>query len=616
MNATEGHSRSFRVTPLALILMAAAVQGGALYGLHLALANDSWLKTHPPLLLALYAVALSVPASVQLLSQHSGARHFWLTIAALGVIFGYFGWHHGSIVGERALVDGTFEGAEVGVPMVVLWLMLLPFLATRLAHGTWSADYHGFFTTAWRNKLLLAEAAMFTIAFWLLLLLWAMLFRSLGVDFFQEMFRTAIFIYPVTALAFGIALHLIGSVERFVGVVLEQILGLFKWLAVVAGLILLLFSIALMFRLPGLLGSGVRIINAAWLLWLVAVMILLLNAAYRDGSGARPYPAFIATALRYIIPAMVLVAAVALYSLGVRISEYGLTTGRFWAVVVAITALVYAAGYSISAFRAGSWMEGMGRVNVSVAIALAATIGIALTPLLSPYRLSANSQYARILAQQGTDAEEASAHQALSRDAWHVLRFDMGRYGRDRLQQLSELQDHPAAERIRARAQDTLAMSEQWARAGGNLRVDVERLNVFPAGRSLDDRLRALLAGGAPGEGQTAFAPAGIAGCSVSDEPCFGLYIDLDRDGIEEFVLFGRYGPSYVFSDAKGLWSRTGSFGFFAGEPERRELQDSLTRSDFGAQDNRLQDLRIGNRVFEFSPVTPDDAIPAPAIAP
>jgi len=443
-----------------------------------------------------------------------------------------------------------------------------------------------------------------------------MLFRSLGVDFFQELFRTPIFIYPVTALAFGVALHLIGSVERFVGVVLEQILGLFKWLAVVAGLLLLLFSIALIAKLPGLVGSGIRIINAAWLLWLVAVMILLLNAAYRDGSGARPYPAFIATALRYIVPAMVLVALVALYSLGVRITEYGLTTARFWAAVVAITALVYAAGYSFSAFRARSWMEGMGRVNVGVAIALVATIGLALTPLLSPYRLSANSQYARVVADQGTGFEDTSARQPRSRDAYRALRFDMGRYGRDRLQQLSELQDHPAAERIRARAQDTLAMNEQWARPGADLRVDVDRLSVFPAGRSLDDGLRALLTDASPDRNQPAFAPAGIVGCSESDDPCFGLYIDLDRDGSEEFVLFGRYGPSYAFSADRGRWIRAGSFGFVASEPERRAMQDALEGGDFGAQDSRLQDLRIGERVFEFSPAPPYEAVLAPATVP
>lgn len=614
MNAPGGISHPSHPRPLVLILLAAAVQGATLYGLHLSLESGDWLKTHPAVLLALYAVALLGPTTVQLLSEHRGKPLFWPYIAAVGLLFGYFGWYHGSIVDESSLADNTLGGAEVAVPLVVLWLMLLPFLAIRLAHGSWSADYREFFTIAWRNKLLLAEAALFTIAFWLLLLLWATLFSSLGFNFFEELFRTTIFIYPATALAFGVALHLIGSVERFVSVALEQILGLFKWLAVVAGLLLLLFSITLVAKLPGLIESGTRVINAAWLLWLVAVMVLLLNAAYRDGSGVRPYPTFIATTLRYIVPAMILVALTALYALGVRITGYGLTTGRFWAALVAVTALVYASGYSVSAFRAGCWMKGMGRVNVGVAVSLIAVIGLTLTPVLSPYRLSANSQYNRILSEKESGGADTSARQGPSRDAYRALRFDMGRFGRDRLQQLSELQEHPAAERIRARARDTLALSGKMAEARSAMRVDVDRLRVFPAGRSLDAGLRALLTAAAPDKGQPSFVPAGIAGCSESDDPCFGLYIDLDRNSTEEFVLFNRYGPTYVFANDMGLWARAASFTFGADEHERRAIQDALDEGNFGAQDSRFQDLRIGERIFQFSPNPSYEAFLAPPI--
>jgi hypothetical protein len=73
-------------------------------------------------------------------------------------------------------------------------------------------------------------------------------------------------------------------------------------LAVVAGTLLTLFTLALDLKLPGLFLSGDRAIGATWLLWLVAVIVLLLNAAFRDGSGVRPYPRLIATALRFIWP--------------------------------------------------------------------------------------------------------------------------------------------------------------------------------------------------------------------------------------------------------------------------------------------------------------------------
>jgi hypothetical protein len=174
------------------------------------------------------------------------------------------------------------------------WLMALPFAQNRLATGRWSIQYPALFANAWRNKLTLAEAALFTALFWLLLFLWQMLFHMLGIDYFRELFREPIFVYPVTSLTFGCALHLIGSIERLTAVVLEQLLNVLKWLGILAGAILVFFTVALVFKLPGLVFTGQKAIGAAWLLWLMAVVVLLLNAAFRDGSVSQPYPKWVA----------------------------------------------------------------------------------------------------------------------------------------------------------------------------------------------------------------------------------------------------------------------------------------------------------------------------------
>ena len=163
---------------------------------------------------------------------------------------------------------------------------------------------------------MLAEAALFTGLFWLLLFLWQMLFHMLGIDYFRELFEEPIFIYPVTSLTFGCALHLIGSIERLTAVVLEQILNVLKWLGLLAGVILAFFTIALVFKLPGLLFTGQKAIGAAWLLWLTAVVVLLLNAAYPDnGSVSQPYPKWIAQFLRVVVPLTVVISSTALYAL-------------------------------------------------------------------------------------------------------------------------------------------------------------------------------------------------------------------------------------------------------------------------------------------------------------
>jgi hypothetical protein len=63
------------------------------------------------------------------------------------------------------------------------------FAQSRLTTGHWKIQYHALFANAWRNKLMLAEAALFTGLFWLLLFLRPMLFHTLGIDYFRELVR-------------------------------------------------------------------------------------------------------------------------------------------------------------------------------------------------------------------------------------------------------------------------------------------------------------------------------------------------------------------------------------------------------------------------------------------
>src|SRR5579864_277176 len=436
------------VTRLPVILVAAVVQGWALYGLHRAIVQHAWPASAPHWLLALYAVAVFVPVTVELLAEHARSRAFWGLLTVLAVAWFAFGWHHGAAVADRpdegfALTGDCFP---LAFELLVLWLLVLPFLQVRLAAGRWNAGYQALFTFAWRNKIALAEAALFTALFWLILFLWQSLFHMLGIDFFRELFRQPLFAYPVSSLAFGCALHLIGSIDRLVSAVLEQILNVLKWLALLAGALLALFTLALVPRLPGLVLTGQKAIGAAWLLWLVAVMVLLINAAYRDGTVERPYPRWLALALRWVVPLTIIVSLTAIYALTVRTAHYGLTVERVWALIVAGAALLYSCGYALAAVRGrGVWLAGIARVNVLTAVALIAAIAAALTPLLSPYRLAANSQYALAL----TKVPASDVADARGATPFHYLRFDAGRYGRDRLRQLTQLRDAPNATQVR-----------------------------------------------------------------------------------------------------------------------------------------------------------------------
>ena len=596
-------SPTYAVTPersLPFILIVAVIQGWALYALHHAVVQGLWPATRPAWLFACYGVAIFVPITLQLLARFARDTMLWAIAAALGVAYFYFGWHYGGTV---LLSDATNplgrDGGifALGAEAIVLWLMLLPFLKARLLATRWNVHYPTLFASAWHNVLVLAEAGLFTGLFWLLLILWSGLFHMLGIDFFRELFREPVFIYPISALTFGIALHLIGSIDRLTSVVLEQVLNVLKWLAIVAGLILTLFTIALITRLPGLVTSGQRAIGAAWLLWLVAVIVLLLNAAYRDGTVARPYPALLANALRWIVPLTVIIAATAIYALFVRTHHYGLTVERVWAFVVAGAALIYAVGYSIAAFERGSWLGRMSQVNVVASLALIGVIACALTPVLSPYRLAANSQYQRALL-PAPEPEDDANRSRLRSTPFEYLRFDAGRYGMNRLQSLADRKEGPNAAHISRMARDALAQQYRWQPATPTVDPDtyIDALNVFPEGRNVDADLALAIANALKTPGNNVLMP--------DDTQAAGLFIDLNGDGSDDFVILTHRG-GMTFTRIEEGWTRVQTFDRRYDAAVWKTVMRHFAQGEFDAVAPPWKDLQVGSERIRVGP--PDE---------
>ena len=592
---SDSHPDSKRSLPLVLVV--AVGQGWALYGLHLSLKNHYWPATNPAWLLALYTAAVYAPITIQFLIAHIQQRAAWVIMGALSALYFYLGWFHGiSIVDADQTRLGQYATAfPLALELVLLWLLVLPFVQIRLITGRWTPDYVQLFAVAWRNKLTLAEAGVFTVLFWGLLSLWQALFHELKIDFFRELFQEPIFIYPVTTLAFGVALQLIGSLENWSAIVLEQLLNLFKWLDVIAGVILTFFTLALLLKLPTLVFSGERAIGAAWLLWLVAVVVLFTNAAYRDGSAVTPYPRSIATAVRLTVPLLMIVALTAVYAVVVRTNSYGLTFERFWALVVSAFAIIYAFGYSWASLHRQPWMAGVGRVNVITALGLIGVLVLALTPILSPYRLAADSQYQRAL--RWKTGDEARLNGINS--PFHYLRFKSGAYGTRRLQQLASLSDDTASHDIRNMAAAALAQTNEWApEHPADVEDRILKIMVYPSDRAMTDDLRQALVTdlksplGSPfllGAGQRSWV---------------GLYIALNGSHEDQFVLFSGCMNARVYQHLSTNWQAVGSLSNH--QPCKEEqLKEILGSGAINAVPRSWSDLKIGEHLYRFAPLSP-----------
>jgi hypothetical protein len=570
---------------LPLILVAAVVQGWALYGLNHALDRHHWPATNAAWMFALYAVALFVPTALQLLAEYARAAVLWVAIAVLALVYFYFGWHFGAHVAFDSFKPAPDAGyVFLAFAAGVLWLHVLPFMQNRLVTGRIAPQYPVLFASAWRNALVLAEAGAFTGLFWLLLLLWQMLFHMLGQDFFRDLFQKPIFIYPVTSLTFGCAVHLIGSVEKMTSTVLEQILSLLKWLAVIAGVILAFFTVALLFNLPNLVFSGQKAIGAAWLLWLVAVMVLLLNAAYRDGTVAKPYPVWIAQPLRAIVPLLTVISVTALYALYVRTRSFGLTVERVWALVTAGGAILYSFGYTAAVFRRGAWLGSIARVNIAVALALIVVLTLAFTPVLSPYRLAADSQYQRVVSGVSAQSESPLLN----------LRFHAGGYGIMRLQQLARIDDV----NIRVAAAAMLAQDSPLDAPAlpTDTAARLRRLPIYPAGRQLDQRLiDAVIADLNKPEQRYMLGRISDLGA--------GAFVDLKGDKTEEFVLVFK-NKALAYENRQGEWVSAGTmFENPDAVPDTTtgtSIADDVARGLVSVSPPKLNDLMVGKRRYRL----------------
>jgi hypothetical protein len=246
-------------------------------------------------------------------------------------------------------------------------------------------------------------------------------------------------------------------------------------------------------------------------------------------------------------------------------------------------------------------------------------ISAALTPVLSPYRLAANSQFRLVLA-KGLELEDKgkTKNAYMLNTPLHYLRFDSGQYGRAKLQELARLQSGPRAEHIRHLAQEALAQKVRWEDLpAAEISAEVAKLQIYPAGRTLDRNLSDKLIA------DLRKPENGLAYLRLEDEGVAGIYIDLNGDKSDEFVFLAAYG-GLVYENRGGRWVLVGGINRQSSHPGTLEfagvkldLIGELTKGNFSATTPKWNELSIGGHVFRVIPHEPAaEEAPAPSYIP
>jgi hypothetical protein len=220
---------------------------------------------------------------------------------------------------------------------------------------------------------------------------------------------------------------------------------------------------------------------AAILLTAVAVMLVLLNAAYKDGDPAHAPAALVRWAGRIAGPVMLVLALLAVWAILLRVGQYGWTPQRVRSAATAEIGLFYSAGYTWAAIDRTTWLKRLERVNVTASFAVLTVLFALLTPLADPARIAVSSQLARLHAGKVTPAKFDYA----------LLRFETGRTG---IEALAALTRDPNPD-IAARAKRAQTFENRYAVTvdvpdPGMTEPPLAHATIYPAGAMLPPDFR------------------------------------------------------------------------------------------------------------------------------
>jgi len=573
-----------------LRLMIGGGQGLVLFLLLRAATSDAWPFTNPMLFVPLVYVSLFAPliviagvSNIQVSTLVRWTCAMTLLIAGLAVYAVY----------KFDVVPGPardFLFSQDGV-----WGSLFAFLAVGLliAHtlvtaadtdGRGVATYRSYFDFAWKHGVQIVAAGLFTVAFWLTLVLGNALFKLIKIEIIQTIISKDWFFVPATAIVVAIALHITDVRPGIVAGIRTLALNLLSWLLPLMTLIVWGFLASLPFT--GLDALWATNFATALLLAVAAALIVLINAVYQDGAPENPQPRLLRFAASAAAIGLLPIAIIATYGLSLRVGQYGWTNQRVIAAACVVVALGYAVGYGWAVIRRGKWLERLELCNIVMSFAVLGVLIALFTPIADPHRISANSQVERL----------KSGRADVDMFDYDYLRFDAGRYG------LAALEDLRASEAqlpgVTARIDLVMAKSARYEtpetptveRIQSNLRV------ITPDRTLPETFVKQDWSGGVDKEIWQ------LPLCMTANEICDVLMIDLNGDMAEEIVVLSppQQRQTMAFTlGADGQWQLIGTF---EGSLACAELRNPIEAGEVAVALPAWQDLVVNGQRFRLTP--------------
>lgn len=342
------------------------------------------LEGGPAYLAALkLAVAIFGLALLTLLPRLPGLTAT-ISAAVLGLLCGLLAWQ--GMAGFESF-NAFSQAVQMPVALLLLATIPLPFIAAGFQAKRGWRHYQSLFDLSWGMAFSWATSLVFVGISWLVLYACHALLRFVGIDLLELLFQAPIWVL-ISGLLLGVALSITAESDGYLSPVV--LLKLMRLLTPVLLVVMLIFLVALPFQ-----GAEASLPLAAITVCTVFGASTLISAVVADDDHHASASPFLLSAARILSAMMPIFAAVALWAVVLRISQYGLTPARVCGVLAALIAGGYGAGYLWAALHRIGWMQRIRQVNIIMALAMVVLAVLWLARIVSPEAWSASSQLSR-----------------------------------------------------------------------------------------------------------------------------------------------------------------------------------------------------------------------------
>lgn len=562
-------------------LLVGLLQGLALYLIYQAAENKLWTADNSGLFAALLLALTIAPVLLVSGLGHMPPKTLWrwlLPAAAVLALLGFYDIWRG--VGApywdylKSADMARFPSPELWVHAVAGFFIAQSLVSAAVIDGRRIASYRSLFESASKLLIQVAFAAVFVGIIWLVLVLGSELFKMIKLDFLKKLLEESWFAIPVTTFAFAYALHITDVRPAIVRGIRSLVLVLLSWILPIAVLIIGGFLLALPFT--GLEPLWATKAATALLLAASALLTVLVNAAFQDGSVTHEVALPIRVSARIAAVLLMPLTLIGAYALSLRVGQYGWTVDRLVAAFCLVVAVCCAIGYLWAAVRSPSWLSRIAPVNIFTAFILLFLLLAIFSPVLDPARISVNSQLAHL------KAGKVSA----DKFDYEYLRFQGKRFGNAALQEMAGRRSGKDSHTIALMAKAALDKKNSWEPAVAPNKANLAaNITVWPKGSVLPDSFINQ-------DWKKSNEDWSMPECMRDrSRTCDAYLLDIDADGQNELLIPGSMNAVLLMQDKTGKWQRFGAIDSLASCS--KDVQ-ALKNGAYQLVPPDIQDIQIG----------------------